>query len=70
MFDRRKQKKCESTHLHSTALEEYNNTSFWGKKEHDVYIKVYDVQDTLFSNQTGQFTTQFREVNKYVTVMV
>ena len=29
-----------------------------GKKVHDVYIKTYDVRETKFSDQTGQFPTR------------
>ena len=60
----------QSTHLHSTTLEEYNNTYFRGKKERDVYTKLYEVRDTLFSYQTGKFPTRSRQGNKCVMVMV
>ena len=51
-------------------MKEYNNTSLRGKNERDVYTKVYDVRDTLFSYQTRKFPTQSRQGNKYVMVMV
>ena len=41
-----------------------------GKKERDVYIKVYDTRETIFSDQTGQFPKQSRSNNKYIMVMV
>ena len=36
----------------------------------DVYTKVYDVCNTVFSDQTGQFPTRSKLVNKYIRVMV
>ena len=69
MFAQQKKPHRQSTHSYSIALEEYNNTSFRGKKR-DVYTKVYDVRDTIFSNQTGKFTSRYRQGNKYVIVMV
>ena len=43
---------------------------FFPGKKRDVYTKVYDVRDTIFSNQTGKFTSRYRQGNKYVIVMV
>ena len=36
----------------------------------DVYIKVYDVRNTVFSDQKGQLPTRYKQVNKYIMVMV
>ena len=41
-----------------------------GKKKQDIFTKVYDVRDTIFSDQTGQFPTRSRRGNKYIMVMV
>ena len=41
-----------------------------GKKVHDVYTKVYDVLNTVFSDQTGQLPTISKRGNKYIMVMV
>ena len=41
-----------------------------GKKVHDVYIKTYNVRETTFSDQTGQFPTRSRNSNKYIMIMV
>jgi len=41
-----------------------------GKKERDVYTKVYDVRETIFSDQTGQFPKRSLSGNKYIMVMV
>ena len=36
----------------------------------DVYTRVYDVRNTVFSDQTGQFPTRSQRGNKYIMVMV
>ena len=36
-------------------FKETNITALRGKKERDVYMKVYNVRETIFSDQTGQF---------------
>ena len=36
----------------------------------DVYTKVYDVCNTIFLDQTGQFLTRSKLGNKYIIVMV
>ena len=41
-----------------------------GKKVRDVYTKVYDFCNTVFSDQTGQFPTRSTRGNKYIMVMV
>ena len=40
------------------------------KKLRDVYIKVYDARNTIFSDQMGQFPTRLQRGNKYIMVMV
>ena len=41
-----------------------------GKKLHGVYIKTYNVCETTFSDQTGQFPTRLRSGNKNIIIMV
>ena len=41
-----------------------------GKKVHDIYTKLYEVRNTVFSNQTGQFPTRSKSGNKYIMFMV
>ena len=36
----------------------------------DVYTKVYDVRNTVFSDQTGKSPTRSQRGNKYIIVMV
>ena len=38
-------------------LEEANTNTLRGQKIRDVYTKVYDVRNTVFSDQTGKFPT-------------
>ena len=52
-------------------IKEYKNKDqLVGKKKQDIFTKVYDVRDTIFSDQTGQFPTRSRRGNKYIMVMV
>ena len=41
-----------------------------GKKEQDFFNSTYDVRETIFSDQTGQFPTCSQMGNKYVMVLV
>ena len=41
-----------------------------GKKVQDIYTKVYEAKETLYSDQTGAFPTRSRRGNKYIMVMV
>ena len=36
----------------------------------DIYIKVYDFSNTVFSDLTRQFPTRSKQGNKYIMVMV
>ena len=36
----------------------------------DIYTKIYNVQETVFTDQTGQFPKRSRAGNKYIMVMV
>ena len=40
-----------------------------GKKVQDVYTKIYDTCETIFSDQTGRFPTQSQLGNKYIMVI-
>ncbi|KAL7527518.1 hypothetical protein ACHAWF_002206 [Thalassiosira exigua] len=41
-----------------------------GKKERNVYMTIYDVRETLFSDQTGQFPKRLLSGNRYLVVTV
>ena len=52
-------------------FEQANNVNaLRGKKVQDIYVKTYDVRETIFSDQTGQFPTRSQRGNKYIMVMV
>ena len=59
-----------STKPKPTPFEVCDTSRLRGKKERDVYTKVYDVHETIYSDQTGQFPTQSLSGNKYIMVMV
>ena len=51
-------------------IEVINTAAMRGQKVRDVYTKVYDVRNTVFMDQTGQFPTRSQKGNKYIMVMV
>jgi len=59
-----------STKPKATLLEVCDTRQLRGRKQQDVYTKVYDVRDTIFSDQTGQFPTRSLSGNRYIMVMV
>ena len=50
-------------------MESSDATTLRGKKGRNVYTKVYEVHNTVFTDQNGQFTTQSQNGNKYIMVM-
>ena len=59
-----------STKVNATLLETCDSSYLHGKKVRNVYTQTYMVQETTFSNQTGQFSIQYLRGNKYIMVMV
>ena len=51
-------------------MEKANTLTIKGNKAGKIYINVYEVQTTVFSDQIGQFPTRSRRGNKYIMVMV
>ena len=52
-------------------FEQANNVkALRGKKINDVYFKVYEARETIFTDQTGQFPTRSQRGNKYIMVLV
>ena len=41
-----------------------------GKKVQDIYKKTYNIQETMFSDQTGKFPTRSKRGNKYILIMI
>ena len=55
----------------SKPLEQANGIqALRGKKIQDIFTRTYDVRETIFSDQTGQFPTRSQRGNKYIMVMV
>ena len=51
-------------------LETCDISGLKSKKEYNVYINVYNVHKTTYSDQTGEFPTRYLAGNKYNMVMV
>ena len=41
-----------------------------GKRERDIFVKVYDMRNTVYSDQTGKFPKRSQSGNVYIMVMV
>ena len=52
----------------SLVFEETNVLQLKGNKMRYVFTRVYDVRNTVFSNQIGQFPTRSQGGNKYIMV--
>jgi hypothetical protein len=63
-------KNVRSTKCQRQPFEVANVASLCRKKEHDNFTSVYNVRETIFSDQTGQFPARSQHGNKYVMVMV
>ena len=57
-------KNVQSTKPNTKTLEKTDTTTLRGKKVRDVYTKVYDVHNILFSDQTGKFPIIYKRGNK------
>jgi hypothetical protein len=63
-------KNVRSTKAKQTPLETCDTSQLHGKKVRDIYTTMYDVHETMFSDQTGQFPMQSQSGNKYIMVLV
>ena len=63
-------KNMRSTKLKQTKFETADTAKVRGKKEHYVYIKVYKMRKTIYSNQIEPFTKILQSNNKCIMVMV
>ena len=52
------------------VLETSDATTLKGKKVIDIGIHVYNIRETIFSNQTGELPKQSQRGYKYIMVMV
>ena len=51
-------------------METHDTSTLKGKKVRDVGIHVYNVRETIFSDQTGKYPKRSQRGNKYIMVMV
>lgn len=51
-------------------LETTDTSTLQDKQGKDVYVKLYDTRDTIFTDQTGAFPKRSLRGNKYIMVMV
>ena len=63
-------KNVRSTKLKRIPLKIPKKATLPGQKSRDIYTSVYEIRNTVFSNQTGQFPTLSQRGNKYIMVMV
>jgi len=63
-------KNVHSTETKQAPLDVYVTSKLKGKKECNIYTRIYDVGETIFSDQTGQFPKRSMSGNKYIMVMV
>ena len=63
-------KNVRSTKPKTKPFEKTDASTLRGKKLQDVYTKVYDVRNTVFSDRTWQFPTRSKRGNKYIMVMM
>ncbi len=60
-----------STRVKETTISDENNPpSSPKKKEHDVYIRIFNAEETMHTDQTGRFPANSSSGNKYIMVLV
>jgi hypothetical protein len=57
-------------HQTKTPFEELYSTQLCGRNEHDIYTKVYDTREIIFTDQTGKFPTCSQAGHQYIMIMV
>jgi hypothetical protein len=63
-------KNVRSTKAKQTPLETCDTSQLHGKKVRDIYTTMYDIRETVFSDQIGQVPTCLQSGNKYIMVLV
>ncbi|KAL7478375.1 hypothetical protein ACHAW6_004139 [Cyclotella cf. meneghiniana] len=51
-------------------FEELHSNQLRGRKVRDIYTKVYNTRETIFTNQTGKFPTRSQSGHQYIMIMV
>jgi hypothetical protein len=59
--------KQQSQNVQSTKIKEMTNIQ---PKQQDIFIHIYNTQDTMYTNQTGRFPTTLSNKNKYIMMLV
>ena len=63
-------KNVRSTKPPTTPFETCQGRGLIGRKERDIYTQIYNVHNTMFSDQTGKFPKRSLRGRKYIIVMV
>jgi len=63
-------KNVRSTKAKRTPLETCDTLQLHSKKVRDIYTTMYDIRETMFLDQTGQFLMRLQSGNKYIMVLV
>jgi hypothetical protein len=63
-------KNVRSTKAKQTPLETCDTLQLHSKKVRDIYTTMYDIRETMFLDQTGQFLMSSQSGNKYIMVLV
>ena len=63
-------KNVRSTKPKPREMETANTSTLRGRKVRDVYTRVYELRNTVFSDQTVAFPWRSRSGNKYIMAMV
>ena len=50
-------------------MEEPDTSKLQKKKKGDIYVKMYDLKETIYTDQTGKFPVTSRRRNKYIMVL-
>ena len=68
---KKQRQNVRSTKVKEIINQEEDNTSTSPKKkEHDVYIRIFNAEETMHTDQTGRFPANSSSGNKYIMVLV
>ncbi len=63
-------KNVRSTKPKAIPLEDFRSPQLLGRKQRDIFTKVYDTRNTIFTDQTGKLPHRSQAGNHYIMVMV
>ena len=64
------QKNVRSTKPKTVPLEDFRSPQLQGRKQRDIFTKVYDTRNIIFTDQTGKLPHRSQAGNHYIMVMV